>query len=141
MLLLIYLSADVHLSNLSFTDFLLSSTYKRQELVIVQIIVEGNLAFGGRGSGVRWKKQSKNPLDKFNSTLGFPGEGWKFKFLSVTTWNTRSLTQERFSYCKNLGYDVLAITDYRIMAIAEQISEQEQSLHYSRANLSGKWPT
>ena len=31
--------------------------------------------------------------------------------MSVATWNTRSLTQERFSYCKNLGYDVLAITE------------------------------
>ena len=45
----------------------------------------------------------------FDSTLGFPGEGWQqFK---VATWNTRSLTAERFQYAKQLGYDVLAITE------------------------------
>ena len=53
---------------------------------------------------------------KFNSTLGFRGEGpinWSKNHpeLSIATWNTRSLTFERFNYCKNLGHDVLAITE------------------------------
>ena len=53
---------------------------------------------------------------KFNGTLGFPGEGpgnWSKKHpnLSIATWNTRSLTFERFNYCKNLGHDILAITE------------------------------
>ena len=61
--------------------------------------------------------------------LGYPGEGWikrrrtthkrrkrkkewwsRFGNLSMTTWNTRSMTMERFDYCKRLGYDVLAVT-------------------------------
>ena len=29
----------------------------------------------------------------------------------MDTWNTRSLTFERFKYCESLGYDVLAITE------------------------------
>ena len=45
----------------------------------------------------------------FDSTLGFPGEGWQQ--FSVATWNTRSLTRERFEYAKSLGYDALALTE------------------------------
>ena len=29
----------------------------------------------------------------------------------MATWNTRSMTVERYEYCKNLGYDVLAVTE------------------------------
>ena len=29
----------------------------------------------------------------------------------MVTWNTRSLTVERYDYCKNMGYDVLAVTE------------------------------
>ena len=47
---------------------------------------------------------------KFDRTLGFPGEGW-WKRFTVATWNTRSLTKERFEYAKSLGYDVLALTE------------------------------
>ena len=67
----------------------------------------------------------------FDSTLGYPGEGWRkhhslrrkrrrnrkrpwsqqFANLTMATWNTRSMTRERFDYCKNLGYDVLAVTE------------------------------
>ena len=64
----------------------------------------------------------------FDSTLGFPGEGWgtgrqrnrkknkhkwsaEFANLSMATWNTRSMTIERFDYCKRMGYDVLAVTE------------------------------
>ena len=66
----------------------------------------GNLAFGGRGSPyvVRGRRTFK-----FDSTLGFPGEGWAK--LTFATWNTRSLTYERMQYCRDLGYDVLAITE------------------------------
>ena len=31
--------------------------------------------------------------------------------IKITTWNTRSLTRERFEYCRNLGYDVLGLTE------------------------------
>ena len=52
----------------------------------------------------------------FDATLGFPGEGpdkWSNKHdnLSMATWNTRSLSFERFNYCQGLGFDVLAITE------------------------------
>ena len=45
----------------------------------------------------------------FDSTLGYPGEGWEK--LKIATWNTRSLTYERFQYCTSLQYDILAITE------------------------------
>ena len=53
----------------------------------------------------------------FDQTRGFPGEGPdklsnEFVNLTLTTWNTRSLTFERFSYYRNLGYDILAITEF-----------------------------
>ena len=53
----------------------------------------------------------------FDSTCGYPGEGpvseWSSKHpnLSMATWNTRSLTYERFYYCQSLGYDALALTE------------------------------
>ena len=55
----------------------------------------------------------------YDVTIGFPGEGhrnnpdWSQKFanLSVATWNTRTLTPERFEYCQSLGYDILAVTE------------------------------
>ena len=52
----------------------------------------------------------------FDHTCGFPGEGpnsWSNQHanLSMATWNIRSLTNERFDYCQNLNYDVLAITE------------------------------
>lgn len=84
-----------------------------------------SLAFGGRGCGIvaklcKGKRSKKLKLAKasrlrlfesfeYDQTLGFPGEGWS-RF-QMGTWNTRSLTRERFDYCKNLGYDVLAITE------------------------------
>ena len=58
---------------------------------------------------------------KYNATLGFPGEGWWNPLraianwwnnpFTISTWNTRSLTKERFAYAKSLGHDVLAITE------------------------------
>ena len=53
----------------------------------------------------------------FDSTMGFPGEGpnpssnWAKDRLSVATWNSRSLTRERFDYCKDLKYEKLALTE------------------------------
>ena len=73
----------------------------------------GNPAFGGRGAGI-WRRHCKtNARLAFDSTLGFPGEGWSSKFpnLHMATWNTRSLTCERFEYCKSLKYDILALTE------------------------------
>ena len=61
-----------------------------------------------------------------DSTLGYPGEGWgsgreqkrrnskwsnKFDNLSMVTWNTRSMTVERFAYYNSLGYGILAVTE------------------------------
>ena len=75
-------------------------------------VFTGNLAFGGRGPelrrGLRRKGNNDNCLKAFatlfNATMGFPGEGWD-RF-SMATWNTRSLTFERFQFCRSLGYDV-----------------------------------
>ena len=71
----------------------------------------------------------------FDSTKGHPGEGWRhagkrktrrellrrkkrkdrwskqFPNLKIATWNTRSLTVERFDYCKRLKYDALGLTE------------------------------
>ena len=52
----------------------------------------------------------------YDQTYDFQGDGpgvWSNKFaqLIMTTWNTRSLSNDRFSFCKNLGFDVLAITE------------------------------
>ena len=52
----------------------------------------------------------------FNVTLGYPGEGpnnWSADApnLSMATWNARSLTFERFYYCRGLNFDVLALTE------------------------------
>ena len=79
-----------------------------------EIVCVVSPAFGGRGRGV-WRtiklKTSKDGM--FDTTLGYPGEGWsaKNKFLSMTTWNTRNITFEWFQYCKTLKYDILAITE------------------------------
>ena len=49
---------------------------------------------------------------RFDKTLGFPGEGWTgWSQFKVATWNTHSLTKERFKYAKSLGYDILALTE------------------------------
>ena len=75
-----------------------------------------NAAFGGKGASVvhRYVKNfRKEAKEEFKSTLGFPGEGWSEDHpnLKIATWNTRSLTFERFNYCKDLKYDVLAVTE------------------------------
>ena len=64
----------------------------------------GNLAFGGRGPPYVVRSYRI-----FDSTLGYPGEGWGN--LSFATWNTRSLTYERFQYCNSLKYDALTLTE------------------------------
>ena len=46
---------------------------------------------------------------EYNHTLGFPGEGW-LPF-SAVTWNTHSLTEERFEYAKSLDNDITALTE------------------------------
>ena len=71
-----------------------------------------SLAFGGRGTGILRYKTKRNGK-KFDATLGYPGEGWSTSFpnLRMATWNSRSMTQERFAYCKSLKYDVLALTE------------------------------
>ena len=87
--------------------FLISLLRSKSGMRMRQQVFVGNPAFGGRGQGIRRKLRGGNKT--FDSTLGFPGEGWAQ--LSMATWNTRSLTFERFHYCKNLGYDILAITE------------------------------
>ena len=62
----------------------------------------------------RWKKEAAKSL--FDKTCGYPGEGPRIwskmePQLRMATWNSRSLTQERFQYCKNLQFDVLALTE------------------------------
>ena len=74
-----------------------------------------NPAFGGRGCGVRHvvrkckNKGHRATFFNFDSSLGFPGEGWAN--LRLATWNPRSLTFERFNYCQKLNYDVLVLTE------------------------------
>lgn len=82
----------------------------------------------------------------FDSTLGYPGEGWRkhhsrrqkrrrrrkswskdYAHFTMATWNTRSMTRERFECCKSLGYDVLAVTEqWR----TQNIHELLQRIHY-----------
>ena len=72
----------------------------------------GNPAFGQRGTGIRRaarRKTRANPQYKFDSSLGYPGEGWST--LRFATWNSRGLTYERFKYCQSLNYDVLALSE------------------------------
>ena len=57
----------------------------------------GNLAFGGRGPP---RVVCGRRTYKFDSTLGYPGEGWAK--LTFVTWNTRSLTFERMQCCRSL---------------------------------------
>ena len=84
-------------------------------------VFEDSLAFGGRGIDIICKTRRKKGVHKsiFDSTRGYPGEGptpaakWSNKFpnLTMATWNTRSLTFERFQYCLRQNYDVLALTE------------------------------
>ena len=70
----------------------------------------GNLAFGARGPPcIRKGNGNGNSTIKFDATKGFPGEGWPR--LRIATWNCRSLTHERYEYCRSLNYDVLALTE------------------------------
>ena len=94
----------------------LAGTYKRScYLGPDAIFVFCNPAFGGRGPGLQRRAHRKNTRLQleFDSTRGFPGEGWSVKFplLKIATWNCRSLTFERYNYCRTLGYDVLALTE------------------------------
>ena len=79
------------------------------------IFILCNPAFGGRGSGIIRSMVSSNLAQQrqFDSTKGFPGEGWSKNFpqLTLATWNCRSITFERLHYCRSLGYDVLALTE------------------------------
>ena len=78
--------------------------YERQQF--------GSLAFGGRGVGLLYNTRNWQVAHvSFDSTKGFPGEGWSSNHsnFKIGTWNTRSLTKERFNYCKSLKYDVLAL--------------------------------
>ena len=72
------------------------------------------LAFGGRGPGLLSRaRNTAHSTYPFDSTRGFPGEGWSIEFpqLKMVTWNCRSLTVERMSYCRALGFDILALTE------------------------------
>ena len=56
------------------------------------------------------------PHHDFDNNMGYHGEGpdiWSNKHdnLTMATWNTRSLSFERFLYCQNLGFDILAVTE------------------------------
>ena len=80
----------------------------------------------------------------YNATLGFPGEGpngtrtsnWSANEpnLSMATWNARSLTFERFYYCKSLNYDILAITE--LWRTAHQFADGTTRWTHSKAKLN-----
>ena len=64
----------------------------------------GSLAFGGRGVGLLHNSANWTVAHKrFDSTKGFPGEGWSNKHpnFKIATWNTRSMTFERFTFTAN----------------------------------------
>ena len=100
-----------------------------------QFIITANLAFGGRGCGIIRTANRKNDKE-FDSTLGFPGEGWDV--LRIATWNTRSLTFERFQYCIGLNYDILALTElWRKQA---RYQEKDGRFIISKPKLHNKGP-
>ena len=73
-----------------------------------------SLAFGGRGVGLLHKSNGRKVAHvNFDQTKGFPGEGWSNRHSNfrIATWNTRSMSVERFDYCQSLSYDVLAVTE------------------------------
>ena len=97
-----------------------------------------NPAFGGRGCGVTYKscgKSRKVPKFKFDATLGYPGEGWSklYANLKIATWNTRSMTYERFNYCKSLAYDVLAVTE--LWRVQENFQDNSKAFVVGEAKL------
>ena len=92
------------------------SRWARRALLFGRNIVQqiSNLAFGGRGIGLLHKfKNCKVAHVDFDQTKGFPGEGWSNQHSNfrIATWNTRSVSVERFGYCKSLKCDVLAVTE------------------------------
>ena len=56
-----------------------------------------NPAFGGRGQGIR--RSGKHSA--FDSTLGYPGEGWKDKLLSMATWLSLKPLRCSVKICKS----------------------------------------
>ena len=77
----------------------------------------------------------------FDCSCGYPGEGprrWSSKEpqLKFATWNSRSMTQERFQYCKSLNYDVLAITE--LWRSAEKFASGTCQWTYSIAGINEK---
>ena len=91
---------------------------QRKEKINYRAVYFGNPAFGGRGPAYIARQQRKrNGNDNhstmaFDATKGFPGEGWEK--LKIATWNCRSLTFERFNFCKSLEYDTHTHTMYFI---------------------------
>ena len=73
----------------------------------------------------------QRPKAAFDFTKGFPGEGW-VQF-SVATWNTRSMTYERFNYCKSLSYDVLKVTE--LWRVQENFQDNNNTFVVSEAKL------
>ena len=53
--------------------------------------------------------------------------------LTIATWNARSLTEERFTYCRELGYDILAITE--LWRTAEKFTNGTREWTHSKAKL------
>ena len=53
----------------------------------------------------------QNNNGKPKTTTGRSNWSQKWHNLNIATWNCYSLSRERFSYCKKLNYDVLALTE------------------------------
>ena len=95
---------------LSFLGTYANSMHTGRKEAILEI---RSLAFGGRGPSLLSRTTLSYSDYAFDASRGFPGEGWstQFPLLKMVTWNCRSLTFERISYCRALGFDVLALTE------------------------------
>lgn len=74
----------------------------------------------------------------YDGTCGYPGEvpDWSNTHanLSIATWNTKSLSKERFDYFQNLGYDVLVITE--LWRSGHKYVENDVSFTHSESQLN-----
>ena len=90
------------------------TTVPKQRKVIIRVQFS-NPAFGGRGCGIMTKlravrkQTTTKTLTEIQLYVRLPRR--RVEKFTISTWNTRSLTYERYNYCKSLNYDVLAITE------------------------------
>ena len=80
--------------SLAYCDFCVAHTQWRKKRAITFV---ANPAFGGRGQEIRRSRKHS----AFDSTLGYPGEGWKDKLLSMATWLSLKPLRCSVKICKS----------------------------------------